>query len=237
MRLKAYLSIGITLLVSACGGGGGSSGDCDTPLTVAYVENEFNTKDNFVLGGFTASNTTLVHQDGDQGNTFDIKDIILSKTSHDHGNSLALSYSIQGTSTPPDDTFVAFYIDTDKNASTGQAIDGIGADVLILDDAEVLQVSLPLGVFFTGYHVWNDSTMQWEPQSSPMGGITSTASYLYGCSLNLAVYAPVYTGMDSLYGRPASGVMKLMRLSAGDPDSPIAELDSTTVFDFTVPGP
>ncbi|GMR16485.1 MAG: hypothetical protein BMS9Abin31_0822 [Gammaproteobacteria bacterium] len=230
--------ITVSLFITACGGGGnGSPSVCDSPLTVQYVDKEFSTEDTFVLGKYTASNTTIIHQDGNQGNTFDIDTIILSRITHTSGNSLALSYSIHATTSPTNnDTFVAFYIDTDNLVSTGESMNGIGADAVILDSAELLNVSLPLSVNLERFQIWKTAANEWLPQPT-LGTLNSSASYLNQCSLNLAVYTPLYQGLSALSGKSVRGVMKLIRLTNADPDTPVATavLDSTAVFNFAVP--
>lgn len=62
-------------------------------------------EDLFVLGGFTASNTTLIHEDGNQGNTYDIDTIILSRVVHTSGNTLAVSTSVHATNNVSADTY------------------------------------------------------------------------------------------------------------------------------------
>lgn len=233
---QSYLSISLIFLVSACGGGS-SPASCDTPHTVEYVNNEFLTEDMFVLGGFTASNTTLIHEDGNQGNTFDLDSIILSRvtltSNSTSGNSLAISVGTYATGYTSSDTYMAFYVDVDKDPATGLLIDGIGADVLILDN---LPTDGPSSPFTAGFQTWNDTDSLWAA-APKLGTLATTASYFSGCTLGLSIYIPLYEGLDTLYGQNVRGVMKLIRLTNGDPNTPVAApaVDSTSVFDFMVP--
>lgn len=230
-----YLSISLIFLVSACGGGSSPAASCDTPHTVEYVNNEFLTEDMFVLGGFTASNTTLIHEDGNQGNTFDLDSIILSRvtltSTSTSGDSLAVSVGTYATGYTSSDTYMVFYIDVDKSATTGQLIDGIGADVLIIDN---LPSDGPSSPPTDGFQIWSGTS--WGA-ATKLGTLATTASYFSGCTLGISIYIPLYEGLDTLYGMPVRGVMKLIRLTNGDPNTPVAApaVDSTSVFDFTVP--
>ena len=232
--IKYYLFTGLILLVTSCGGGGGSStAGCDTQLTVDYVNNEFLTEDQFVLGLFTASGTTLIHEDGDQGNTFDIDKIILSRVTHTSGNTLAISASTYATSYPSSDTYMVFYIDVDKDAATGQLIDGIGADILILDN---LPNDGPSSPVIARVQEWNATNSSWVG-TPRLGTLSATASYHAGCTLGISIYIPLSEGLEELYAMEVRGVMKLIRLTNGDPNTPVAvpAVDSTSVFDFMVP--
>lgn len=243
-HLRQYLYISFALLITACGGGDGGvipggelppggepPAGCDTPLTVDYVNNEFLTEDLFVLGGFSASDTVVVHQDGNQGNTYDIDTIILSRVTHTSGNTLAISTSVHATSNVTSDTYMVFYVDVDKNATTGQLIDGIGADVLIIDNPPTNGASAPITA---RAQVWNGSSWVGLPK---LGITSATASYFAGCTLGLSIYVPLSQDIELLYAKDVRGVMKLIRLTNGDPNTPVAEpaVDTTSVFDFMVP--
>lgn len=230
-RMFLFL-IGLSFVLTACGGGGGGSTDCDTPLTVNYVNNEFLTEDLFVLGGYSASDTTLIHMDGNQGSPFDIDRIILSRITHTSGNSLALSYSIYATTSPSNDTFIALYIDTDNNQATGEIIGNIGADALILDDGNIFSVNSPF--LFDNYYEWNGVGDNWDAQVK-LGSLSGSASYFEGCTLSSAVYAPLYSGLEALYATNVRGVMKIITLSDADPNTPTGVIDSTTEFNFMIP--
>ena len=235
-HIKYFLLIGSILLVTACGGGGGGSlsASCDTPLTVGYVNNEFLTDEQFVSGLFSASGTTLIHEDGNQGNAFDIDKIILSRVTHTSGNTLAVSASTYATGFTSSDTYMVFYIDVDNEAATGQLIDGIGADVLILDDLPRSSGGSPPPVI-SRVQAWSDSS--WLGMPRLPGTLSATASYHAGCTLGLSIYVPLSEGLEALYTKDVRGVMKLIRLTDGDPNTPVAApvVDSTSFFDFTVP--
>jgi len=230
---QSYLSISLIFLVSACGGGSSPAASCDTPHTVEYVNNEFLTEDLFVLDGFSASDTTLIHDDGNQGNTFDLDSIILSRVTHTSGNSLAISVGTYATGYTSSDTYMVFYIDVDKDANTGQKIDGIGADVLILDN---LPNDGPPSPVTAGFQTWDSLSNRWVG-ATLLVSFATTASYFSGCTLGISIYIPLYEGLEALYAMNVSGVMKLIRLTNGDPNTPVAApaVDSTTVFDFMVP--
>lgn len=209
------------VVLAACGGGSGGGSACDDALTVSYLQNIFVTD----FPGFTESNSTIVYTDGNQGNTFDIDVVGLSRISHSDGNSLAFSYTIHGTAIPPADTYIAFYIDTDKNSMTGMSVDTMGADALVVNAA---------GGSANGYYLWNQSTVSWVKQPI-LGTLASNASYYQGCTYSTTVYAPLYTGLSSLYGANVRGVVLLITISGSDPTSVTSIPDGTAIFDFTVP--
>ena len=210
----------ILFYLSGCGGGGGNS-NCDEALTVNYIENKFATS----FPGFTESGTSIVHSDGNQGNTYDIDAVAISRTTFNSDDSLAFSYTIYATTQPSNETYIAFYIDSDKNATTGMAINTMGADSLMINTA---------GGSANGYYLWNDSTNSWNKQSI-LGALSSNASYFQGCSYSTTIYAPLFTGLSSLYSTPVTGVVRVMTIGGSDPNNITSILDSSSQFDFTIP--
>jgi hypothetical protein len=219
--MKIILSTGILLfLLSACGGSGsgGGSTNCDEALTVSYIQN-------VITGfpGFTESNTQIIHTDGNQGNTYDIDVVAVSRTTHNTNDSLAFSYTVYGTATPPAGTYSAFYLDTDKNALTGMTVDTMGADALV--------VNAP-GGSANGFYLWSGSSWIKQPV---LGSLSSNASYFQGCTHSTTVYAPLYSGLSSLYSTPVSGIVVILTIPGSDPTIITSILDASSQFDFTVP--
>ncbi|MDX2464997.1 MAG: hypothetical protein QNK31_10885, partial [Porticoccus sp.] len=210
-----------SVCLSACGGGGGGGGgstSCDNALTVSYIQ-----KNITEFPGFTESNTTIVHTDGAQGNTYDIDLVAVSRTTYNMNDSLAFSYTVFGTATPPAGTYGAFFLDTDQSAITGATIGTMGADALV--------VSAP-GGSANGFYLWGGSS--WVKQSV-LGVLSSNASYFQGCTHSTTVYAPMYSGLSSLYATPVTGIVMVLTIPGSDPTDVTSILDSSSQFDFTVP--
>ena len=201
----------------SCGGGGGSSA-FDLELTVEYIQNKING-----YPGFSESGTSIVHTDGNQGNTYDINLVAVSKISHTSGDSLAFSYTVYGTAAPPTGTHGAFYIDTDKSALTGMSVGTMGADALV--------VNAP-GGSARGFYLWNGSS--WDLQST-LGISESYASYHQGCTYSTTVYAPLFNGLSDLYGTDANGIVQVVTIPGSDPGVITSILDTSSQFDFTIP--
>ena len=220
MRINFSIAVLLILFLSACGGGGGGGGStsCDNALTVSYIQDK-------ITGypGFTESNTTIVHADGDQGNTYDIDLVAVSRTTYDMNDSLAFSYTVFGTATPPAGTYGAFFLDTDESALTGLAVGTMGADALV--------VSAP-GGSANGFYHWVGGG--WVKQSI-LGVLSSNASYFQGCTHSTTVYAPLYSGLSSLYSTPVTGIVMVLTIPGSDPTVVTSILDSSSQFDFTVP--
>jgi len=217
MLLRITIAIIISLFLSACGGGGGNN--CDEALTVGYIQNQFAT--DFL--GFTESGSTIVHTDGNQGNTSDIDVVAVSRTAYNSDNALAFSYTIYGTAAPSNGTYIAFYIDTDKNALTGMTIDTMGADALVVNTA---------GGSANGYYLWDGSS--WVKQTV-LGTLSSSASYFQGCNYSTTIYAPLYSGLSSLYSAPVTGIVMALTISGSDPTNVTSILDTSSQFNFTMP--
>ena len=215
--VNSLISLFLVLLVSACGGGGGTS-SCDKALTVSYHQNEITG-----FPGFTESNTSIVHTDGNQGNTYDVDVVAISRITHNLNNSLAFSYSIYGTTEPPTGTYSVLYLDTDKSVGTGMVINTMGADALVVNAA---------GGIANGFYEWNGSS--WVKQSV-LGTLVSNASYFQGCTYSTSVYAPLFSGLSSLYSTPVTGIVMVVTIPGSDPTSITSIIDASTKFDFTVP--
>jgi hypothetical protein len=219
-----FIITACSFLLSACGGGGG--GSCDTPLTVDYVETKLTTDPQFTSHNITVSATKLIHSDGNQGNSYDIDQIILSKISATDGDTLALAYSAYASQDAPTGSYTAFYIDTDGDTGTGGGPNGIGAEVLILDPVS------HSGSVTAGYYTWSGTNWVWG--STLGGGTSSTASYHAGCTLGLAIYIPWFNGPASLDLSNAHGLMMLTTFLDSTPNTPIP-IDATSVFAFSFP--
>lgn len=219
MKINLGISAIIILFLSSCGGGGGGgSSSCDNALTVSYIQNTISG-----FPGFAESDTAIVHTDGNQGNSYDIDLVAVSRTTHNMNDSLAFSYTVFGTATPPAGTYGAFYLDTDKSALTGLVVDTMGADALV--------VSAP-GGSANGFYHWVGGG--WVKQSV-LGVLGSNASYFQGCTHSTTVYAPLYSGLSSLYSIPVTGVVMVLTIPGSDPTVVTSVLDSSSQFDFTVP--
>ena len=208
------------LLVSACGSGGDGdvAGSCDEPLTVGYHQNEI-----AAFPGFSESNTSIVHTDGNQGNTYDVDIVAVSRITHNMNESLAFSYSIYGTTEPPTGTYSVLYLDTDKSVGTGMVINTVGADALVVNAA---------GGSANGFYLWNGSS--WIKQSV-LGSLASNATYFQGCTYSTSVYAPLFNGLSSLYSTAVTGIVMVVTIPASDPTTITSIIDTSTQFDFTVP--
>lgn len=211
--LALFLSV-----LNACGGSSGS-GSCDDVLTVDYIQTEFATG----FPGFTESGSAIVHTDGNQGNTYDIDKVAISRTTYNSNDSLAFSYTIYGTAQPPNGTYIAFFLDGDKNATTGAPIGTMGADALVINTA---------GGDANGYYLWGESS--WIKQSI-LGTYSSNASYYQGCTYSTTIYAPLYNGLSSLYSTSVTGVVMVLTLNGADPTDVTSILDTSSQFDFVVP--
>ncbi|MGD8642509.1 MAG: hypothetical protein PVG89_17880 [Gammaproteobacteria bacterium] len=218
----------VTIMVSACGGSG--SNDCDTPLTANYVNTELTTEVIFSQYNISVSNTTLIHEDGDQGNVYDINRIMLSSIQADSGgilaNTLAISYSAYATQDAPADSYMAFYIDRDGDSNTGSSIHG--AEMLVLD---AVGPSTRVGIL-DAYFQWNGTS--WVP-GTKYGITSSTASYLAGCTLGVAVFVPWYQDLAGFTVTNANGVMMLATFDGDDPNNAPNIIDETGVFTFSFP--
>ncbi|MDH5612898.1 MAG: hypothetical protein OEY66_10635 [Gammaproteobacteria bacterium] len=238
--MKVFRAYIFTCIASMLSTGCGESDDsvsinCNTPiLTVDCVNNEFATSDIFVLNGVSASDTTLIHIDDMQGNPVDIDRIILSRITHTSGNSLALSYSVYDETPSSNNTFMAFYIDTDNNQSTGEVIGNIGADSLILR-----QHNPPDNNFqpHDGYHERNATDTNWVAQS--ILGASGQSGYSINSHvhdpIDIVITVPLYSGLDTLYATNVRGVMKIVTLTNGDPNALLTVIDTTSEFNFMVP--
>jgi hypothetical protein len=220
MLARSCIMTTILYSLSACGGsGGGAGGNCNEALTVGYIQNKFATE--FI--GFTESGTTIVHSDGNQGNTYDIDVVAVSRTAYNSDDSLAFSYTVYGTAEPPSGTYFAFYIDSDNNAATGMMVGTMGADALV--------VNAP-GGSANGYYLWSGSNWIEQPI---LGSLSSNAAYFQGCTYSTTVYAPLYTGLSALYSTPATGIVMVVTIGGSDPTIITSILDTSSQFDFTIP--
>lgn len=224
-----YPGLAVCLLaITSCGSDGYAP--CEQQLTSDYVTSNFA----FIQSGITISDTMLIHEDGDQGGTFDIDRIMLSRASHESGDSLALAYSLYASSTPSADTYVAFYFDSDGNSANGVDVGSFKADTLILDDMRILGVHSHYG--HNGFYKW-DSVDGWVVGTT-LGAELTDIGFVgdRSCSPKIAIHVPLYAGLSTLYGNTSlTGVMKLVRFSGGDPNSLLETIDETTTFPFDVP--
>ncbi len=98
-----FMALLLVLLV-ACDGGG-SSGSCDRPLTVAQVDAAVRTNPVFTQDGVSLSGTKLIHDDGNQGSSLDLLRLVLARATHPDGDTLIFAYSAKNTIEQIDDTF------------------------------------------------------------------------------------------------------------------------------------
>ena len=208
----------VLLWVSGCNNDSGGNSSCDKPLTINYINSE-------IAGfpGFSATGTKIVRTDGKQGNSYDINQIAVSRISYETNDSLAFAFTIYGTAEPPAGTYIAFYLDVDKSALTGLAVDKMGADALV--------VNAPGGAA-NGFFVWSGT--DWVKQPI-VGSLGSNASYFQGCTFSTTVYAPMYAGLSALYGVDVTGVVSVVTIPDSDPTVITSILDQTAMFNFTVP--
>jgi hypothetical protein len=236
---KSLVLLGPLLLtgITACGGGGDSSGGSGDPsgeeITVAYVENKIN-NDWGTPGSYTANGTVLVHDDGYQGNSIDVGRVILSKiNSSATGETLAVGFSHKLASAPANGTFAAFYIDTDNDPATGKTVTGsddvsIGADVLFLDQ-HAFDTDGSSHIISSYFYTWAGS---WVPQTASYG----TGSYYEGFSISRALFASNSNGVPDLLGvTEAKGVFTAQLMPDGDPNAVSSTIDTTESFSFDFP--
>lgn len=222
--------------LTACGGGGGGA-SCDTPLTTSYVDTELTTEIIFTSDVITPSNTKLIHEDGNQGEMYDIDRVMLTSiTAPDvptgTRETLAVSYSVHATEGAPPDSYMALYIDIDGDVDSGYLPGLIGADALILDS---VGDSTGAGIL-DAYYYWTGTS--WSA-GTKYDFRSSTASYFAGCTLGLAIFVPWYTEIASLdltAGANVSGVMMLQIFHNDDPNDPMPiTVNATDVFSFSFP--
>lgn len=227
-RMSRFVPGLLALLVTACGGGGDGA-SCDTPLTTAYVDNALTSKDIFVSHNITPSNSRLIHEDGNQGNSYDIDRIILTDVSTPDGDTLAISYSAYATQEAPPGAYMAFYIDADGNVDSGYQPGVLGAEELILDSVGA-GGSGPLYLYYT----WQGGNWQ-AGTDLPLVPVSSTGNYYAGCSLGLAIYIPWYEGLANRTFTNARAVMMLLTYENMEPPTPKDIIDSSAPFTFSFP--
>jgi hypothetical protein len=218
-----FFAIILVILIAGCSDDGESTSG-NEQLTVEFVEKALHED------SFTTNGTALIHEDGLQGATYDFDRVIISRVSSPNtGESLAYAYSLKHPDIKNENLFVAFYIDIDNDASTGQPIEGIGADRLLLDHVIFDALS-----WYGEYFIWSDTQFSWNDQ--PTSG-SSSGSYYFNGTITFAIDVPAYVNIDNLFGlTDANGVLAVRKLTDGDPNDPSAvTLDATSIFSFSTP--
>lgn len=218
MRLISLVFVILTVAFGGCDSGGSSSSQ---GLTIDYVENELH------LEGYSTSGTAVIYEGSPSGSTYEFNRVIISKVNNTTNDTLAYAYSLTHPQLVDKTRFVAFYIDTDYDPDSGESIEGIGADRLLLDTT--IFESSPASY---EYFIWSGS--QWDGQSVDGSGIT--ISWDQG-STTLSINVPVYLNISDLFGLiDAKGVFTVRTLNNGDPnDINATTLATTTVFTFNTP--
>lgn len=221
--MRILISILLTVIMVGCGSTE-SDMQLEDGLTVNYVNQELQ------LEGFSTNGTTLIFEDGFQWGTPDLNRVIVSRVdSSTSGPAFSFAYSINHSGVESVSRFVAFYIDVDNDPNTGEFIEGIGADRLLLDD----QLYNASG-FFGTYFIYSDATSSWLSQASSglgFGLVDSTES------VTRVVQVMPYENISNLFGLiDAAGVLMVRSLENGNPDDINAvTLDATLPFDFNTP--
>jgi hypothetical protein len=222
----------LAALLGACSDDDNANQNCNDTLTVDLVNREIQTEILFSSDGVSLSGTTLVHDDGNQGNSsVDLLRLVLARASHQDGDTMLIAYSARNTTAVPSNTFVALYIDTDNNLATGYPVNGIGADSLFLDDGRAFGSE---SSSYGHYHTW--SVSGWTAHGT-LGSLSSLGSYFEGCTEMIGMYLPLSQGVADLYNisNEVKGVMKVVTLSSGNPNIVLSEIDSTAMFTFNLP--
>jgi hypothetical protein len=222
--LPALLSAQLLL---SCSSGGSDSDSCTT-LTAQYLQQKLSGNPRYE--GVNFLEAKLIHDDGDQGADYDIDRIVLTRVSYDTlGDTLALSYG--GYGGQPDFVLhAALYIDVDSDASTGQIVDDIGADILLVD-AIVFDISHPSPVYS-----WDNTGALWISRTGPL--TDSGGNYQSRCGYGvryLMAWSSVLAS-DQLDLSQARGIMKLLTYDNNDPNNGlISQTDTTGSFTFSFP--
>ena len=214
----------VALSLSACGGGDDAFTGGDGQITLSNFETALQHY------SISISGATIIHEDGLQGGSVDVDRVMLGKTTAQGlTDSLALGYSLRISNAPPAKTFVAFYIDSDNDALTGESIAGIGADHLLFDDHAFGHDNLDL---YSNYYMWSETQGQWLGQDNG-----SVGSYHQGTNLKRGVIMPDSSTLGSnLFGlQDIRGVVIVRSYMNSNPNTPNSTIDETTVFTFGMP--
>jgi len=214
----------IIILLAGCSsddGGGGVS--TSQQLTVDYVKRELQ------IEGFATSGATVIYDSESQGSDYEFTRVVVSKVSNAEGESLAYAYSLVHPSLVDYSRFVAFYIDVDNNPGTGQLIEGIGADRLLLDTT-IFESS----TFSWEYFIWSEGQSQWFGQD--VNGL-STSIISEEANGTLSINVPYYVNIEDLLGLTgAKGIFAVRTFENGDPNDINATTQgATAVFTFNTP--
>ncbi len=225
--MKLLFSLMIIILFAGCSGGDSDSDGMSAGgqgLTAEYVEKELQ------IEGYATVETSVIYEGDPQSSTYEFKRIIISKvTNADGGESLAYAYSLVHPPVIDNTRFVAFYIDVDNDPNTGESIEGIGADRLLLDTT--IFESSP---FDGQYFIWSEAQSQWGNQ--PINGTSLVITDQESGSTS-SINVPFYANIDDLFGLSgAKGVFAVRVFTTGNPgDINAATLAATTVFTFNTP--
>ncbi len=228
IRKKLNWVLVACLLMSSCGGGD-TSGELE-PLTVEYVENVLQTESS---DSFELINTSLVHENGIQNKTVDLNRLVLSKVILPSSETaFSWSISIKRPHEPEPNMVVMFYVDLDNDALTGQAVEGVGAELLFLDN-DVFSYDTP---HIKSHYYWTGS--QWASVTvSASLGFYDYQSISPDSFLLRAVY--VYTDTNNISGifshSSVRGVLMVQKVASDDPNDILSDVDSTSMFTFSLP--
>lgn len=213
-------------LLSSCSSGGDSGSSSCPTLTDQYLQQQLTGNPRYE--GVNFLETKLIHDDGNQGADYDIDRIVLTRVSHDTlGDTLALSYG--GYGGEPDFVIhAALYIDVDNNTATGQIVDDIGADMLLVDTI-IYDISRPSPVYS-----WDNIDSLWI---SHTGSVTdSGGNFQCGYGIRYLMAWSSVLASNRLDLSQARGIMKLLTYDNNDPNNGlISQTDSTASFAFSFP--
>ena len=222
LLIRTIILVIFTMLAGCGGGSSDGLSVSNQELTVQYVERELQ------LEGYTTAETSVIYE-SPQSATYEFKRIIISKVNNTDGDTLAYAYSLIHPPVVENSRFVAFYIDIDNDPATGESIEGIGADRLLLDTT-IFESSPIDGEYF----VWSDVQSQWINQAVN-GTSLSISSEERGGTLSINV--PYYENINDLFGLSnVKGVFTVRTFVNGSPsDINAVTLAATTVFSFNTP--
>ena len=224
MIKKILVTLLSAQLLSSCSSGGGS-GSCPT-LTAQYLQQQLTGTPRYE--GLNFLETKLIHDDGNQGADYDIDRIVLTRVSYDTlGDTLALSYGGYGGE-PDFPIHAALYIDVDSNTATGQIVDDIGADILLVDTI-IYDISRPSPVYS-----WDNIDARWLSQTGSV--IDSGGNFQCGYGIRYLMAWSSVLASDQLDLSQARGIMKLLTYDNNDPNNGlISQTDTTGSFAFSFP--
>ena len=223
-----YLLLVLLVVTGGCGSDSDRGGSAfNEQLTVEFVNSDLH------QDGYATTGTALVHDDGLQGDSYDFGRVVVSRVSWTEAatplESLAYAYRLNHPAALNQSHIVAFYIDTDGEVSTGQLIEGIGADHVLYNGS-----LFESNWFNSDYAIWSEANSTWEGQ--PISGSSSSALYK-GSTSSIVINVPAFVGISELFGlTDAKGVLTVRTLVNDDANDPNSQtLGASSPFTFSTP--